>query len=63
MMKKLLYSIGVGMAMWILASCSQEVKYIIAQLNSFPERSGSQHLQSGLEIRLLKLDRKSPFES
>ena len=29
MMKKLLYSIGVAMAMWILASCSQEVKIAV----------------------------------
>lgn len=29
MMKKLLYSIGVGIAMWILASCSHEVKIAV----------------------------------
>lgn len=29
MMKKLLYSIGVGIAMWILASCSHEVKVAV----------------------------------
>ena len=29
MMKKLLYSIGVAMAMWILASCSHEVKIAV----------------------------------
>ena len=29
MMKKLLYNIGVAMAMWILASCSQEVKIAV----------------------------------
>ena len=36
MMKKLLYSIGVGIAMWILASCSHEVKIAVSSEEPSP---------------------------
>ena len=36
MMKKLLYSIGVGIAMWILASCSHEVKIAVRSEETSP---------------------------